>query len=127
MDPKKKLIIYIVVLIIVLLPFITYTGLNKLDKSFIEAKNATNRYISEGVESIVKSLNLPEDLGSIEIRQYNISSYQIGPYKIELGTSRAAVASSILILGMIVTVILSLLIVKTSVKIITDRIWEKNV
>ncbi|MFQ6062155.1 MAG: hypothetical protein ACE5J9_03140 [Methanosarcinales archaeon] len=127
MDPKKKLIIYIVVLIIVLLPFIAYTGLNKMDKSFMGAKNATNMYISAGVESIVGLLNLPEDLGSIEIRQYNISSYQIGPYKIELGTSRAAIVSSILILGMIVTAILSLLIVKTSIKIITDKIREKNV
>ena len=100
----------IVLLIITVLPFIAYTGLNKVE------------YTSESIRDAVEVIN--NNIHNAICFIADILEPFISP---ELGTAHDIVVSGILIAGMLLTVVLAVLIVKTSSKIITDWAMGKDV
>ena len=109
MESINKLLMQIALLIITVLPFIVYTELGNIEGT------------SESIRNTVEVIN-----NSIYNTIYftaNILEPFIPP---ELGTAHDIVASCILITGMILTVILAVLIVKTSAKIITEWAMGKD-
>ena len=109
MKSINKLVIQIVLLIITVLPFIVYTELGKVECT------------SEPIRNTVEVIN--NSIYNILYFTANILEPFIPP---ELGTAQDIVVSCILIAGMLLTVILAVLIVKTSAKIITDWAMEKD-
>ena len=109
MESINKLLIQIVLLIITVLPFIAYTELDKFECT------------SEPVRNTVEIIN--HNIHNVIYFIANILEPFTPP---ELGTAHNIVASSILIFGMLLTVILAVLIVKTSAKIITNWAMEKD-
>ena len=109
MKSINKLLIQIVLLIITVLPFIVYTKLDKFE--------CTNEPIRNTVEVINHSIH-----NAI----YFIVDMLEPFIPTELGTAHSVLLSGVLIAGMLLTVILAVLIVKTSAKIITDWAMEKD-
>lgn len=109
MKSINKLFIQIVLLIVTVLPFIAYTELNKIE------------YTSESIQNAVEVIN-----NSIHNAIYFTAEILEPFIPIELGTAHDIVVSCILIAGMLLTVILAVLIVKTSAKIITEWAMEKD-
>lgn len=109
MKSINKLVIQIVLLIITVLPFIAYTELDRFE--------CTSESIRNTAEVINNSI-------------YNVLYFTaniLEPFiPSELGTAHDIVVSCILIAGMLLTVILAVLIVKTSAKIITEWAMEKD-
>ena len=105
----NKLVIQIVLLIITVLPFMAYTELDKVECT------------SEPVRNTVEAIN--NNIHNVIYFIADILEPFIPP---ELGTAHNIVVSCILIAGMLLTVILAVLIVKTSAKIITDWAMEKD-
>ena len=109
MESINKLLVQTVLLIITVLPFIAYTELGKVE--------CTSEPIRNAVEIINNSI-------------YNVIYFTaniLDPFiPSELGTAHNIVVSGILIAGMLLTVILAVLIVKTSAKIITEWAMEKD-
>ena len=109
MKSINKLLLQIALLIITVLPFIVYTELGKVE------------YTSESIRNIVEVIN-----NSI----YNVlyfTSNMLEPFiPPELGAAHDMVVSGILIAGMLLTVILAVLIVRTSANIITEWAMEKD-
>ncbi|MBA1343540.1 MAG: hypothetical protein C5S52_08095 [ANME-2 cluster archaeon] len=98
-----------VLLIITVLPFIAYTELGKAAGTSEPIRNAVE-IINNGIyNAIYFTADILEPF--------------IPP---ELGTAHNIVVSGILIAGMLFTVILAVLIVKTSAKIITEWAMEKD-
>ncbi len=110
MESINKLVMQIVLLIITVLPFIAYTGLNT-----VEYNNESIRHAVEVINN-----NIHNAIGFIA----NIIEPFTPP---ELGTAHDIVMSGILIAGMLLTVVLAVLIIKTSSKIITDWAMGKDV
>jgi len=103
MESINKLLIQIVLLIITVLPFIAYMKLDKFECNSEPIRNTVE---------IIKD-NMHNGI-------YFIADI-LEPFTPPgLGTAYNIVVSAILIAGMLLTVILAVLIVKTSVKIITD-------
>ena len=100
----------IILLIITILPFMVHTELNKIE------------YTSEPIRNIVEVIN-----SNIHNAIYFIANILEPFIPPELGAAHSIVVSSTLIAGMLLTVILAVLIVKTSAKIITDWAVEKDV
>ena len=109
MKSINKLLIQIVLLIIAVLPFIAYTELGKVEGT------------SEPIRNTVEVIN--DSIYNVLYFTANILEPFIPP---ELGTAHNTVVSCILIVGMLLTVILAVLIVKTSAKIITEWAMEKD-
>ena len=107
MESINKLVMQIVLLIITVLPFIAYMGLN------------TVAYTSESIQDAVEVIN--NNIHNAICFIANIIEPFTPP---ELGTAYDIVTSGILIAGMLLTVVLAVLIVKTSSKIITD--WARG-
>jgi len=109
MEQKKIiLIIQIVLLIIVILPFITYAQLNNC--------NSTNEYIQEGAEVTITIIN----------NAFYYIGFILEPYvPSKLGTAHDLLKSCILITGMLLTAIIVMLIASTSSKIITQWAMEQ--
>ncbi|PXF60912.1 MAG: hypothetical protein C4B59_07030 [Candidatus Methanogaster sp.] len=109
MESINKLLLQIVLLIITVLPFIVYTELGKIE--------GTSEPIRNAVEVINNSI-------------YNAIYFTadiLDPFiPPELGTAHDIVVSVILIAGMLLTVILAVLIVRTSANIITEWAMEKD-
>jgi len=99
----------VILLIITVLPFIAYTELDKIE------------YTSESIQAAVEVIN-----NNIHTVIYFIADILEPLIPHELGTAHNLVVSCILIAGMLLTVILAVLIVKTSAKIITDWAMEKD-
>ena len=110
MESINKLVMQIVLLVITILPFIAYTGLNKVECN------------SESVRNAVEVIN-----NNIHNAIYFIADILQPFIPLELGTAQDIVVSGILIAGMLLTVVLAVLIVKTSSKIITDWGMGKDV
>ena len=109
MKSINKLLIQIVLLSIAVLPFILYTELGKIDGT------------SEPIRNTVETINI-----SIHNVLY-FTSNTLEPFiPPEFGTAHNLLVSCILIVGMLLTVILAVLIVKTSAKIITEWAMEKD-
>ena len=109
MESINKLLLQTVLLIITVLPFIAYTELGKIEGT------------SESIRNTVEVIN-----NSIHNAIYFTADI-LEPFILpELGTAHDIVVSCILIAGMLLTVILAVLIVKTSAKIITDWAMEKD-
>lgn len=109
MKSINRLLIQIVLLIITVLPFIAYTELGKIEGT------------SESIRNTVEVIN-----NSIHNTIY-FTADMLEPFiPPELGTAHDIVVSCILIAGMLLTVILAVLIVKTSAKIITDWAMGKD-
>jgi len=108
MTHKIILIIQIVLLIIVILPFVTYAQLDNC--------NSTNEYIQNGADvTIIIINNAFYYIGSI-----------LEPYvPSELGTASDLLKSCILITGMLLTAIIIMLISWTSSKIVTQWAMEQ--
>ncbi len=109
MESINKLLLQTVLLIITVLPFIAYTGLNKVE------------YTSESIRNAVEIIN-----NNIHNAIYFIADILEPFIPPELGTAHNLLVSGILIAGMLFTVILAVLIVKTSAKIITNWAMEKD-
>ena len=109
MKSINKLLIQIVLLIITVLPFIVYTKLDKFECN------------SEPIRNTVEVINY-----NIHNAIYFIIDILEPFIPAGVGTAHNVVLSGILIVGMLLTVILAVLIVKTSAKIITDWAMEKN-
>ncbi|MCD6145621.1 MAG: hypothetical protein J7J03_04390 [Methanosarcinales archaeon] len=109
MKSINKLLIQILLLIITVLPFIAYTELNKIEYTCESIRNATE-IINNNIHNVIYFIS-------------DILEPFIPP---ELGTAYNLVVSCILIAGMLLTVILAVLIVKTSATIITDWAMEKD-
>jgi hypothetical protein len=109
MESINKLVMQIVLLIITVLPFIAYTELNKVE------------YTNESIRNAVEVIN-----NNIHNTIYFIADILEPFIPPELGTAHDMVVSGILIAGMLLTVVLAVLIVKTSAKIITDWAMEKD-
>ena len=109
MESINKLLLQIVLLIITVLPFIAYTELGNIE--------GTSETIRNSVEIINNSI-------------YNVlyfTANMLEPFiPSELGTAHDIVLSCILIAGMLLTVILAVLIVRTSANIITEWAMEKD-
>ena len=100
----------IALLIITVLPFMAYMGLNTVE------------YTSESTRDAVEVIN-----NNIHTAICFIADI-IEPFTPpELGTAHDIVMSGILIAGMLLTVVLAVLIIKTSSKIITDWAMGKDV
>ena len=99
----------IVLLIITVLPFIAYTELNKVE------------YTNESIRNAVEVIN-----NNIHNTIYFIADTLEPFIPPELGTAHDMVVSGVLIAGMLLTVVLAVLIVKTSAKIITDWAMGKD-
>ena len=110
MEPINKLLMQIALLIITVLPFIAYTELNEIE------------FTGESIQNAVEVIN--NNIHNVIYFIADILEPFIPP---ELGTAHNLVVSCILIAGMLLTVILAVLIVKTSAKIITDWAMEKDV
>jgi len=110
MESINKLVMQIVLLIITVLPFIAYTELNKVE------------YTNESIRNAVEVIN-----NNIHNTIYFIADTLEPFIPPELGTAHDIVVSGILIAGMLLTVVLAVLIVKTSAKIITDWAMGKDV
>jgi hypothetical protein len=108
MKQKNKLIIQIVLLIIVVLPFVAYAQLYN--------SNSTNEYIQEGVEVTIIIVNSAFYSIALILEPYVPS---------ELGTAHDLLKSCILIVGMLLTAIMVVLIVRTSSKIIAQWAMEQ--
>jgi hypothetical protein len=110
MESINKLVMQIVLLVITVLPFIAYTGLN------------TFEYNSESIRDAVEVIN-----NNIHNAICFIADI-IEPFTPpEFGTAQDIVMSGILIAGMLLTVVLAVLIIKTSSQIITDWAMGKDV
>ena len=109
MESINKLVMQIVLLIITVLPFIVYTELNNVE------------YTSEYIRNVVEVIN--DTIHNVIYFIADILKPFIPP---ELGAAQDIVVSGILITGMLLTVVLAVLIVKTSAKIITDWAMEKD-
>ncbi|MEA1893676.1 MAG: hypothetical protein U9N36_00455 [Euryarchaeota archaeon] len=109
MKPINKLLLQTVLLIIAVLPFVAYTELGKIE--------STSEPIRNSVEVINNSIH-----NAIYFTA-NILEPFIPP---ELGAAHDIVVSCILIGGMLLTVILAVLIVRTSANIITEWAMEKD-
>ena len=109
MKSINKLLMQTVLLIITVLPFMAYTELGKIESTSEPIRN-TVEATNNGVHNIIYF--------TADILEPFIPS--------ELGTAHDIVVSCILIAGMLLTVILAVLIVKTSAKIITDWAMEKD-
>ncbi len=109
MESINKLLIQVVLLIIAVLPFIAYTKLDKFEGT------------SEPVRNTIEIIN-----NSIHNAIYFIADILEPFIPPELGAAQDMVVSGILIAGMLVTVILAVLIVKTSAKIITEWAMGKD-
>jgi len=109
MKSINKLLIPIVLLIITVLPFIIYTKLDKFECTSEPIRNSVE-FINHNIHNVIYFI--------VNILEPFIPA--------ELGTAHNVVLSGILIIGMLLTVILAVLIVKTSAKIITDWAMEKN-
>jgi len=109
MESINKLLVQTVLLIITVLPFIAYTELGKVE--------GTSEPIWNAVEIINNSI-----YNAIYFTA-NILDPFIPP---ELGAAQDIVVSCILIAGMLLTVILAVLIVRTSANIITEWAMEKD-
>ena len=109
MESINKLVIQTVLLIITVLPFIAYTELGKVECTSEPIRNAVE-VINNNIHNVIYFIA-------------DILEPFIPP---ELGTAHNLVVSCILIAGMLLTVILAVLIVKTSAKIITDWAMEKD-
>jgi len=109
MKSINKLLLQIVLLIITVLPFIAYTELGNIE--------GTSETIRNSVEIINNSI-------------YNVlyfTANMLEPFiPSELGTAHDMVVSCILIAGMLLTVVLAVLIVRTSANIITEWAMEKD-
>ena len=110
MELINKLVLQILLLVTTILPFIAYTGLNKVE------------YTSESVRDAVEVIN--NNIHNAICFIANIIEPFTPP---ELGTAHGIVVSGILIAGMLLTVVLAVLIVKTSSKIITNWAMRKDV
>ena len=109
MKSINKLLIQIILLIITVLPFIVYTELDKIEGT------------SESIRNTVEVIN--NSIYNVIYFTTDILEPFIPP---KLGTAHDIVVSCILIVGMLLTVILAVLIVKTSAKIITEWAMEKD-
>jgi len=109
MESINKLVIQTVLLIITVLPFIAYTELDKIECTSEPIRNAVE-VINNNIHNVIYF--------TADILEPFIPS--------ELGTAHNIVVSCILIAGMLLTVILAVLIVKTSAKIITEWAMEKD-
>ncbi len=109
MESINKLLIQVVLLIATVLPFIVYTKLDKFEST------------REPVQNTIEIVN-----NSIHNAIYFVVNILEPFIPSELGTAHHVVVSGILIAGMLVTVILAVLIVKTSAKIITEWAMEKD-
>ena len=109
MESINKLVIQTVLLIITVLPFIAYTELGKVECT------------SEPIRNTAEVIN-----NSIHNAIYFTADILEPFIPPELGTAHNIVVSGILIAGMLFTVILAVLIVKTSAKIITEWAMEKD-
>ncbi len=109
MKSINKLLIQIVLLIITVLPFVVYTELGKIDGT------------SEPIRNTVEAINI--SIHNVLYFTANTLEPFIPP---EFGTAHDLLVSFILIVGMLLTVILAVLIVKTSAKIITEWAREKD-
>ncbi|RLG28313.1 hypothetical protein DRO03_10115 [Methanosarcinales archaeon] len=109
MESINKLLLQIVLLIITVLPFIAYTELGKIE--------STSEPIRNAVEVINNSI----------YNAIHFTSAMLEPFiPPELGTAHDIVLSCILIAGMLLTVILAVLIVRTSANIITEWAMGKD-
>ncbi|MEA2000095.1 MAG: hypothetical protein U9N61_12330 [Euryarchaeota archaeon] len=109
MESINKLLLQILLLIITVLPFITYTELGKIEGTSESIRN-TVEVINNGIYNVI-------------YYAANILEPFIPP---ELGTAHDIVVSCILIAGMLLAVILAVLIVRTSANIITEWAMEKD-
>ena len=109
MESINKLLLQILLLIITVLPFIAYTELGKIECT------------SESIQNTVEVIN--NNIYNVIYFTADILEPFIPP---ELGTAHDIVVSCILVVGMLLTVILAVLIVKTSAKIITEWAMEKD-
>ena len=109
MESINKLLMQTVLLIITVLPFIAYTELGKIEGTSEPIRNSVEVINSSIYNAIYFTADMLEPF--------------IPP---ELGTAHDIVVSCILIAGMLLTVILAVLIVKTSAKIITEWAMEKD-
>ena len=109
MESINKLLVQTVLLIITVLPFIAYTELGKVEGT------------SESIRNTVEVIN-----NSIHNAIY-FTADMLDPFiPPELGAAQDIVVSCILIAGMLLTVILAVLIVRTSANIITEWAMEKD-
>ena len=109
MESINKLLMQTVLLIITVLPFIAYTELGKIEGTSEPIRNSVEVINSSIYNAIYFTADMLEPF--------------IPP---ELGTAHDIVVSCILIAGMLLTVILAVLIVRTSANIITEWAMEKD-
>ena len=109
MESINKLLVQTVLLIITVLPFIAYTELGKVEDTSEPIRNAVEIINNSIYNAIYFTANILDPF--------------IPP---ELGAAQDIVVSCILIAGMLLTVILAVLIVRTSANIITEWAMEKD-
>ncbi len=109
MKSINKLLIQIALLIITVLPFIAYAKLDTVECTSEPARNAVD-IINNSIHNAI----------------YFIADILEPFIPAELGSAHDLMVSGILIAGMLVTVILAVLIVKTSTKIITNWAMRKD-
>ena len=109
MESINKLLMQTVLLIITVLPFIAYTELGKVEVTSEPIRNAVEIINNSIYNTIYFTVNILDPF--------------IPP---ELGDAHDIVVSCILIAGMLLTVILAVLIVRTSANIITEWAMEKD-